>query len=1066
MIKYLKTLTLSLVMTSGVAVAAETPLWLRYPSISPDGQQIAFTYKGDIYSVATSGGQAKRLTTHRAYDSRPIWSPDGQQIAFVSDRNALGLNIYIMDASGGPARLLTTHSGVETPYSFSPDGRYVIFKAQIHDDVRSTIFPSRSRSELYRVPTTGGRPERILGIPAEYASISRSGKILYQDHKGAEDEWRKHHTSSIARDLMEYDPRTQTFKQLTDNPGEDRNPIYSADEQQIYYLSEQDGKTMNVYRKAIGSEHAVALTQFKGEPVRFLSASDRDVLCFGYAGELYTLEPNGSPSKVKVSITSDVEQTEHLKLSLGKGLNTRAVSPDGKQIAFTSRGEVFVTLADHKTTKRITNTPAVEQGVTFGADSRTLVYASARDGYLDLYEAKIERADDPNFANATLIGERKLLPSIKGEKAYPQFSPSGREIAFVWKRKQLVVYNFDTGKLRELTDGSTMHDGTGSIDYAWSPDGQWIALSYVARAHAPYYDVGLVDARGGKPIHNLTNSGYFAHSPRWSADGQSLTYMTDRYGMRNHASWGSLSDVMMVFLNRRAYEQYKMSEEEYEYYKPAKSAEGEKLSTSSATLIEWDNLEDRHVRLTPNSSELGDAILSPDGSKLYYLSSVEQKHDLWVHDLRKKTTKLLKKMNVGSASFVMNKATSTIFVLGDQPSKLNPKDDTLKEVSLSAELELDLAHERQAMFAEVVREQGLRFYRSDMHGVDWPMLTQYYERYLPHINNNYDFAEMLSEMLGELNVSHTGSGYRAPAVAKPTAELGLFFAQTPGKPGLLIDEVVAGGPMDIFASRVKKGDTILAIDGVEIKAGMDYFPLLNGKVGKRVLIRYQSSEADKPLEVVVRPISSSDLHKLLYKRWVKQRAEMVERLSDGQLGYVHIPSMGDPSFRTAYADVLGRYYGRKGIVIDIRHNGGGRLHEDIEVFFSGRKYLQQEIRGKDYCEMPSRRWNHASIMLVCEDDYSNAHGTPWVYQQMKLGKVVGMPVPGTMTSVNWVTLQDPSLYFGIPAVGYRTADGQYLENLQLEPDVRVPLDPVQALRGVDTQLEAAVRILMQDLEQK
>lgn len=272
--------------------------------------------------------------------------------------------------------------------------------------------------------------------------------------------------------------------------------------------------------------------------------------------------------------------------------------------------------------------------------------------------------------------------------------------------------------------------------------------------------------------------------------------------------------------------------------------------------------------------------------------------------------------------------------------------------------------------------------------------------------------------------------------------------------------------MDIFASRVKKGDTILAIDGVEIKAGMDYFPLLNGKVGKRVLIRYQSSEADKPLEVVVRPISSSDLHKLLYKRWVKQRAEMVERLSDGQLGYVHIPSMGDPSFRTAYADVLGRYYGRKGIVIDIRHNGGGRLHEDIEVFFSGRKYLQQEIRGKDYCEMPSRRWNHASIMLVCEDDYSNAHGTPWVYQQMKLGKVVGMPVPGTMTSVNWVTLQDPSLYFGIPAVGYRTADGQYLENLQLEPDVRVPLDPVQALRGVDTQLEAAVRILMQDLEQK
>lgn len=162
----------------------------------------------------------------------------------------------------------------------------------------------------------------------------------------------------------------------------------------------------------------------------------------------------------------------------------------------------------------------------------------------------------------------------------------------------------------------------------------------------------------------------------------------------------------------------------------------------------------------------------------------------------------------------------------------------------------------------------------------------------------------------------------------------------------------------------------------------------------------------------------------------------------------------------------GKYYQKDGIVIDIRYNGGGRLHEDIEVFFSSKKYLQQEVRGKDYSEMPSRRWNKSSIMLMTEADYSNAHGTPWVYKTMKLGKLVGMPVPGTMTSVNWVTLQDPTVYFGIPVVGYRTAEGTYLENAQLEPDVKAPLDLHKAINGDDTQLEVAVKELLKEIDEK
>ena len=384
-------------------------------------------------------------------------------------------------------------------------------------------------------------------------------------------------------------------------------------------------------------------------------------------------------------------------------------------------------------------------------------------------------------------------------------------------------------------------------------------------------------------------------------------------------------------------------------------------------------------------------------------------------------------------------------------------------INYKAEMKIDLAKERQFMFDYVCREEKERFYEVSMHGVDWERLTQHYRKFLPYIDNNYDFSEMLSEMLGELNVSHTGSGYRSPSNNEKTANLGLFVSANGNKIGLKIDEILINGPFDNFQSKAKVGDIVEKIDGQEILPQEDYFSLLEGKAGKNTLISLYSPATGERWDEVIKPIGDGVLNNLLYNRWVKQRANDVERLSNGRLGYVHVPSMGDESFRKMYSDALGKYYQKEGIVIDIRYNGGGRLHEDLEVFFSGKKYLDQVVRGKKYCEMPSRRWNKPSIMLITEADYSNAHGTPWVYKNQKIGKLVGMPVPGTMTSVNWVTLQDPTLYFGIPVVGYRTAEGTYLENSQLEPDVKAPLDLNKAINGEDTQLEVAVKELLNAL---
>lgn len=264
---------------------------------------------------------------------------------------------------------------------------------------------------------------------------------------------------------------------------------------------------------------------------------------------------------------------------------------------------------------------------------------------------------------------------------------------------------------------------------------------------------------------------------------------------------------------------------------------------------------------------------------------------------------------------------------------------------------------------------------------------------------------------------------------------------------------------------MKAGDIVKSINGQALTADTDPSVLLADLTRKKTLVGFHGADGTD-FEEVILPISQSAQNALMYDRWVRQREADVERWSNGRLGYVHIQSMDDGSFRKLYAKALGEYIDKEGIVIDTRFNGGGRLHEDIEVMFSGKKYLTQDVHGVETTDMPSRRWNKPSVMVIGEANYSNAHGTPWVYRHLGLGKLVGMPVPGTMSSVNWVTLQDPSLVFGIPVTGFRTSEGYYLENTQLEPDVKVANDPATVVKGEDTQLRAAVESLLNDLKSK
>ncbi|GHV58213.1 tricorn protease [Bacteroidia bacterium] len=1066
--KSIRLLTLAIALFSVAFAQASNPLWLRYPSISPDGSQVAFTYKGDIYIVPVTGGTARQLTMHEARDYMPVWSPDGKSIAFASDRFG-NFDIYITPVNGGNAVRLTTFSGGESPYCFTPDGKYVVFGAKIQAPAPSAAFPHRANSELYKVSVTGGRPEQMLATPAENICFAHDGKsFVFQDKKGGEDIFRKHHTSSVTRDIWKYDLVNKHYTHLIKDAGEDNYPVFSPDNATVYFLSERSG-TYNVHAFPLENPSQVQqVTHFKTHPVRFLTIAGNGMLCFGYDGEIYTMSANGKPQKLNLQI---VEEARNNAVSdIRTGTVAQAVSADGKQVASVMRGEIFVSSVDYKYTKRITESAANDDMPSFAPDGKSLVYASEKSGVWSLYVVKLTRPEESYFFNATLIEEEPLFKSSETERMYPKYSPDGKEISFIEDRHKLMVYTIATRKVRQITDGLGNPGSSGDVDYAWSPDSKWFTLAYTPNRHEPYSDIGLVSAQGG-PVTNLTNSGYTDANPRWVLNGDAILFQSERYGMRNHASWGSLNDAMIVFMNQKAYDKFRLSDDDYQLLQEAEKANKKKDSAAKADstkktndiVVELENIEDRILRLTPNSSNLGDAILTNEGDKLYYQASFEKGYDLWSIDTHTKETKLEIK-EAGRGQLVLDKDGKELFLLGRSPQKITLSGNKKKAITVAARMDLDLAAEREYMFNHVWTQELKRFYTTSMHGADWNGLKKTYAKFLPYINNNYDFAELLSELLGELNTSHTGGRYSHRAEnPDATAALGLLFSWTYDKDGLLIDEVLEKGPFDKAASKVKTGCVVEAINGEKIKAGQDYFPLLNKIAGQPTLLSFYNPAGKERWEEVIKPITQAEQTNLLYRRWVKLREADVERLSGGQLGYVHIESMGDPSFRSIYSDILGKFNNRKGIVIDTRFNGGGRLHEDLEILFSGHNYFTQVIRGVETCDMPSRRWNKPSIMLIGEANYSNAHGSPWVYRHTNIGKLVGMPVPGTMTSVSWETLQDPTLVFGIPIVGYQLPDGSYLENQQLEPDVKVANEPTKLAAGEDQQLAAAVKELLKEL---
>lgn len=1068
---------------SGLATAQETPKWVRKNCISPDGTKIAFSYKGDIFVVPATGGRALQITTNEAFDSCPMWTADSKKIVFTSYREK-SRDIFITSCEGGAPKRLTFHPGHETLQAVLPDGK-ILFTANIQQNVNFDGFPGDA--QLYYTDTTGARPVQVTSLPIGAISVNKDGAILYEDIKGYEDPLRKHHTSSVTRDIWSYTSNGNeagkaisinangTFKKLSDYKGEDRNPVFAADGNTFYYLSERDGKAMNIYKSSLANpSKSEQLTFETKNPVRYISVANDGTLAYSYNGELHTIKEGQQPKKVDIRVYSDQDEKDVEKFVISGGATAFAVSPDEKEVAIVVRGDVFVTSSEFRTTKRITNTAEQERDVCFSEDGRTIYYSSERNGHWGIWRSSLANKNDKRFTYANDFKEE--LFSDEGETCFqPQVSPDGKYVAYLRDRTELVIKPTKGGKTISLLKGVNYSYSDGDVDFAWSPDSHYLLSTYQANGGWNNVDIALVDI-DTKEVTNLTKSGYNDMTFRWALGGKAMIWQSDKDGFRSHGSWGTEDDSYIMFFDGEAMTKFFRDKEDKAIAKlltegdkkaqKEEKKEEKKDSTankkSEKLKLDLDNIAERTFRLTKFSGRLGDHYLTEDGSKLFYQVRLENSYDLCMMDMAEGNVKVIKRRCRGL--LVPSKDGKTIYYdAGQGIGTISTSGAEGKSINYAGDYEFKPRAEREYIFNHMWKQVKEKFYDPNLHGVDWEYYKENYSQFVPYINNNFDFQELLSEILGELNGSHTGGRYSYRS-GLSMGTLGVLYDDTYTGDGLLIKEVLPDGALSIAYPEVKAGDIVAAIDGQEIKAGKDWYGLLTGKAGKKVDVTLKKG-GKKDVQIFVEPAYSDNA--LLYKRWVRQREARVDEMTGGKVGYVHVQGMDSPSFRNVYSKALGKYRTAGALIVDTRHNGGGWLHDDLVTFLSGKAYVEYRPKGEYIGTDPYSKWTKPSCVLVCQDNYSDACGFPYAYQALGIGKLIGTSVPGTMTAVWWETQINSSLIFGIPQVGsWCLKEGHYSENHDVNPDIEVHNDPASYLRGEDKQLEAAVKEMLKEAEQK
>lgn len=1027
---------------------------------------IAFSFQGDIWSMSVRGGNATRLTVHDGYESNPIFSPDGNSIAFTGSRYGNN-DVFVIPAEGGSPKRLTYHSANDNVSSWGSDGTILFSTARQFQQIERPL-------EIYSISSEGGSEYRAMDAVGFDPTQSPDGRFVAFTRGDINPIFREAYRGSSNRNIWLFDKKTKVYSQITSFETNDILPRW-GDGRMIYFLSTNSGRN-NLYKlkidgtgNPIGSPEQV--TKFTDYSIRYFQlSSDGKTIVFERGTGLYLMKTaNGEVTEIPVSVKADFRFDPIVNKTISGDATSFEISPNGKLTAYEYRGEVFLkeTNKDRPTSINLSNNPQRDMDVKWLNDSSVLFTSDREDQNFDLYLIKSTDVKQSNVFKS-LKRQVKRLTETKEDESALQVSPDGKQIAYVKGRGTLITADITTdGK---LSNEKILLEGWSTPqDIAWSPDSKWLAYSMEDLYFNEEVFIQAAD-NSVKPV-NISMHPRSDSQPYWSGDGSKLGFITQRNNRSN--------DVWFVWLKKEEWEKSKQDWDEAEE-KPEKATDKKNDKKIKPVLIDFEEIHMRLVQVTAQPGDEADLSIAPDGETFYFtaVTSTAKGRDLYSIKWNGKDLKELTKGATNPSSVWMDKEGKYLFYFktGGALNRHEIKGEKTEAHPYSAKMKVNHIAERTQVFDEAWRTIRDGFYDPKFHGNDWDALGKKYKTLCVNASTNEDFRDMFNYMLGELNASHTGMTTPLQAETQKEAT-GLLGAELmPSTDGMKVNRVIPNSPADKQTSKLFVNDLIVAVNGKSFSINENFYDALSTKVDERILLTVRSADG-KEREVTIRPIASE--RPLLYEEWVRDRKKLVDKFSNGKLGYIHIQGMDFPSFEKFERELTAAGYGKDGLVVDVRYNGGGSTADYLMAVLNYKQHAYTIPRGasndlerdklkfKDYYPVGERlvfaAWLKPSIALCNEGSYSNAEIFSHAYKTLGIGKLVGMPTNGSVISTGGRSLMDGS-FVRMPFRGWFTkATDKNQELGPAVPDIIVTNKPDWIATGTDDQLKAAVDELLKQV---
>jgi len=1046
-----------------------TPL-ARYPALSPDGSQIAFSFQGDIWISDKNGEQPRRLTIHEAYESSPVWSPDGSKIAFSSDRFGND-DVFVMNVTGGIPTRLTYHSDVDKPTAWHGDDA-ILF------ETRRNFIQIERELEIHKISVNGGTPFRLLDAVGFHPVPSPNGKLIAMV-MGSCRVVREAYKGPANRDIWIYNTENKTYTQLTTFEGQDVQADW-GDDNTLYFLSASNGK-YNIYKQSIsstgkGEGTATAITSFSQDGIRYFDVSaDGKSIVFERKDGIYSIPTSGGEAaQINVNISTDYrfDPIEHKTYT--KNVSEYAISPNEKYFAIVVRGEIFVGENDKekKRTVKLASSPYREQDVAWLNDS-TLLFTSDKGGQYDIYMVNSSDPEETNIFKS-LKHEVKQITNTPDDESYLVVSPDSKKLVF--RKGRGILTSANISESGDLSSMVTLQDGWATPSgVTWSPDSKWLAYSLDDLDFNE--EVYIHAADGSQQPVNVSMHPKGDGDPFWSADGSKLGFLSSR----NNGD----TDVWFAWLKKEDYEKTKQDwdEDDGEEEKDKKKDDDE--DEVSPIQIDFEDIHYRLEQVTSLPGNESDMVISADGEFFYFVNNrsgrqtFDAKSDL--HKIKWDGSELKALTSGGTNPFGVSLGSSgkTIYAIksGGSFTTFNAESGKQEGRSFTAKTTLNYNEERKQIFDEGWRTLNAGFYDPGFHGQNWDVLRDKYRVWALEASTERDFRDMFNAMLGQINASHMGmyGSDRADTQRERTGLLGVEIV--PIAKGIQINRVVPSTPADRTASKLNEGDVITTVNGTPVSATENFYAPFVNTASEKVLLTVNSANG-QTREVVIRPATS--IRTALYEEWVDDRKELTASYSNGKLGYIHIRGMNWTSFEQFERELTAAGLGKEGIVIDVRYNGGGWTTDYLMAVLNVKQHAYTVPRGAaDNLEashlnfkshypfgerLPLASWTKHSIALCNQNSYSNAEIFSHAYKHLGIGKLVGKPTFGAVISTGGKGLIDGS-FVRLPfRAWYVHATEKSMENIPAVPDIIVENAPDSKANNVDEQLQKAVDTLLQDMQ--